>query len=160
MAYSDLLTDPRWQRKRLEILERDGWRCRDCEDDKSTLHVHHLWYPKGKAPWDVPSVILVTLCVKCHEEWGGAGRSGLESLGEEMAHVSSFATDPCGELACSISEAREEGLLAVGADLGEKDEHVFHSALVWAIRQKAVRDRFTLEYLEYLDLFVGRRVVA
>ena len=25
MSYSDKLKDPRWQRKRLEIFERDNW---------------------------------------------------------------------------------------------------------------------------------------
>lgn len=41
-AYSEKLKNPRWQKKRLEIFERDGWKCRACQDEKSTLHVHHL----------------------------------------------------------------------------------------------------------------------
>jgi len=28
MTYKEKLLDPRWQKKRLEVLERDGWACR------------------------------------------------------------------------------------------------------------------------------------
>lgn len=64
-TYSQKLLDPRWQRKRLEIMERDGWRCRNCGDEKNTLHVHH-WFYDGE-PWEVNSKLLSTLCEKCHD---------------------------------------------------------------------------------------------
>ena len=38
-AYMDKLRDPRWQRKRLQVLERDGWKCRSCGSMGETLHV-------------------------------------------------------------------------------------------------------------------------
>lgn len=63
-TYSQKLKDPRWQRKRLEIMNRDGWKCRNCGDEKSTLHVHH-WFYYGE-PWDADSKILSTLCETCH----------------------------------------------------------------------------------------------
>lgn len=66
--YSELLRDPRWQKKRLEIFELDGWRCRRCESKKDTLHVHHLYYIKGKMPWEYDNSALVTYCEECHEE--------------------------------------------------------------------------------------------
>lgn len=68
MAYSDLLKDPRWQKKRLEILSSDLWRCRECESKDKTLNVHHLYYIKGNAPWDYPNNALITLCENCHQE--------------------------------------------------------------------------------------------
>ena len=43
-SYYEKLLDPRWQKKRLEILNRDEFKCRSCGDDKSTLHVHHGYY--------------------------------------------------------------------------------------------------------------------
>jgi hypothetical protein len=55
MDYSQKLKDPRWQKKRLEILERDGWKCMACGDKEKTLHVHHIFYLPGKEPWDIPS---------------------------------------------------------------------------------------------------------
>lgn len=68
MKYIEKLKDPRWQKKRLEILERDNWACQRCGDDQNTLHVHHRIYHKGKDPWDIESEFLVTLCAVCHEE--------------------------------------------------------------------------------------------
>lgn len=67
MNYSELLRDPRWQKKRLEILELDAWRCRRCENKEKTLHVHHLYYIKFANPWDYTNDALVTLCEDCHE---------------------------------------------------------------------------------------------
>lgn len=65
MTYSDKLKDPRWQKKRLEIFNRDNWRCVYCDDDKSTLVVHHLEY--SGEPWEVDNIFLITLCSNCHE---------------------------------------------------------------------------------------------
>lgn len=65
-SYSEKLRDPRWQKKRLEILNRDHFRCRHCQDDKNTLHVHHLKYSKGKDPWDYENGFLITICETCH----------------------------------------------------------------------------------------------
>src|SRR5574337_755425 len=66
--YSEKLRDPRWQKKRLQILERDGWACQFCFDDKSTLHVHHKWYIRGRDPWEYHDDCLIALCASCHEE--------------------------------------------------------------------------------------------
>lgn len=67
-AYFAKLKDPRWQKKRLEILNRDQFTCRLCDDKESTLHVHHVWYERGADPWDYPENCLITLCENCHEE--------------------------------------------------------------------------------------------
>lgn len=64
--YSEKLRDPRWQKRRLETMERDDWACRSCRDKTKPLHVHHLWY-EGE-PWEAPDEALVTLCEDCHEE--------------------------------------------------------------------------------------------
>jgi len=66
--YQELLKDPLWQRKRLQILERDGFKCLNCGDSERTLHVHHSYYCKNRHPWDYPSWSLRTLCCDCHEE--------------------------------------------------------------------------------------------
>lgn len=64
--YFEKLKDPRWQKKRLAVFERDGFQCLCCEDKTSTLHVHHLIYT-AKEPWDEPMENLETLCAECHE---------------------------------------------------------------------------------------------
>jgi hypothetical protein len=66
MTYADKLRDPKWQKKRLQILERDDWKCCACHDSKTTLQVHHLFYAR-KDPWDYPDKAYQTLCEPCHK---------------------------------------------------------------------------------------------
>lgn len=66
-TYFELLQDPQWQRKRLEILTRDDWTCRKCGSKEETLHVHHCYYQKAKKPWEYPEWSLLTLCKNCHK---------------------------------------------------------------------------------------------
>jgi hypothetical protein len=63
--YSELLKDPRWQRKRLKILERDNWTCQHCLSTEKTLCVHHTRY-EG-LPWEVGDEFLITFCNDCHD---------------------------------------------------------------------------------------------
>lgn len=67
-SYSEKLRDPRWQRKRLEILNRDKFTCIQCKCTDKTLHVHHCFYEWGRDPWDYPDTSLITLCETCHED--------------------------------------------------------------------------------------------
>jgi hypothetical protein len=67
MTYKEKLLDPRWQKKRLEILDRDSFMCRACFSTTKTLHVHHKRYLNGKDPWDYDNNLLVTLCHECHD---------------------------------------------------------------------------------------------
>jgi len=66
-AYIELLRDPRWQRKKNAILERDDYRCQFCRDTETNLQAHHKRYAKSGLPWDVPNSWLITLCQRCHE---------------------------------------------------------------------------------------------
>lgn len=69
--YAEKLKDPRWQKKRLKIFERDGWACVRCKDSESSLQVHHKKY--FGEPWECPDEHLETLCESCHEFISGAG---------------------------------------------------------------------------------------
>jgi hypothetical protein len=60
--------DPRWQKMRLEIMNRDEFACQRCFDSESTLNVHHRYYLADKDPWEYPLEALVTLCEDCHEQ--------------------------------------------------------------------------------------------
>lgn len=64
MTYSEKLKDPRWQKRRLEILQRDNWTCIKCGENKEELHVHHLEYYED--PWLAPDGQLETVCKYCH----------------------------------------------------------------------------------------------
>jgi hypothetical protein len=66
MPYSEKCKDPRWQRKRLEVFQRDNWTCCECAETRKTLHIHHLNYQNGKNPWEYEITALQTLCSSCH----------------------------------------------------------------------------------------------
>jgi hypothetical protein len=66
MSYSDKLKHPKWQKKRLEILQRENFKCQCCGHDDRTLHIHHLIYSEGE-PWDAPNDTLECLCEICHD---------------------------------------------------------------------------------------------
>lgn len=72
-TYAALLRDPRWQRRRLEIMSRDDFSCRDCGDNEAPLNVHHLYYRFGFAPWEYSDAALVTWCEPCHERFSLTG---------------------------------------------------------------------------------------
>lgn len=63
-TYSEKLLDPRWQKRRLEILQRDNFTCQSCGSTTKTLHIHHRKY--GKNPWVVKDNQLITYCDNCH----------------------------------------------------------------------------------------------
>lgn len=65
MKYSEKLKSPKWQRKRLEILNRDNFTCLLCGDTETELQIHHLKYT-GYNPEDAPNEDLETLCKDCH----------------------------------------------------------------------------------------------
>jgi 5-methylcytosine-specific restriction endonuclease McrA len=67
MTYAEKLKDPRWQKKRLEVMERDDFKCQLCNDNTTTLHIHHKSYDFGKDPWDYNLDNFNTLCIPCHE---------------------------------------------------------------------------------------------
>jgi len=63
--YSEKLKSPKWQKKRLEILQRDNFTCQICTDSETELHVHHKKYT-GE-PFEAPAEDLITLCKCCHK---------------------------------------------------------------------------------------------
>lgn len=65
--YAEKLRDPRWQRMRLKVMERDGFACQGCGDTRTTLNVHHKQYVRGCDPWEYPTSALETLCENCHK---------------------------------------------------------------------------------------------
>lgn len=64
-SYAEKLKDPRWQKLRLEVLNRDNWTCTNCSSKENNLQVHHLKY--CGEPWETPPEFLTTLCEKCHD---------------------------------------------------------------------------------------------
>ena len=66
-SYAELLKDPRWQKKRLEIMQRDNFTCQLCGSKEKHLNVHHLYYNGYKAPWEYTNDAMLTVCDECHK---------------------------------------------------------------------------------------------
>jgi hypothetical protein len=81
-SYYELLKDPRWQRRRLEIMQRDGFSCLCCGSESKTLSVHHRRYRKGAAPWEYDGGDLVTLCEECHAGYEAVKKDITETLAQ------------------------------------------------------------------------------
>lgn len=65
MTYKDKLLHPKWQKKRLEVMNRDNFICTCCGNESKSLQVHHDKY-EGSNPWDTRIEYLRTVCYKCH----------------------------------------------------------------------------------------------
>lgn len=100
IPYWQKLKDPRWQRKRLEILQRDGFACQHCGDKESELHVHHTIYTPKTEPWEHESESLITLCTTCHGD--------VEMIKKEIGLQLKYAAVRC--LYCEIAELISGGL--------------------------------------------------
>jgi hypothetical protein len=85
--WSSAFRDPRWQKKRLKFMERDGWACCSCGAQDRVLNVHHISYEAGKAPWEYPEETLVTWCEECHKK----RHSMMQQMQEENAQLKQIA---------------------------------------------------------------------
>lgn len=90
MTYQEKLTDPRWQKKRLEIMHRDSFTCQLCGDTETTLNVHHKKYLANTEPWDYPNDNFQTLCKHCHQCAEQAKKYGDELIITGKKVVSGF----------------------------------------------------------------------
>ena len=88
MTYKQQLADPRWQKRRLTMLDAAGWACRNCHSVVTQLHVHHIRYVKGRMAWEYQDHELEVLCADCH----GAEHEFQEELGAAMA-VTGYGQD-------------------------------------------------------------------
>lgn len=62
--YNELLNNPAWKRLVLEILERDGYSCSQC-NSTTGIDVYPKYRIPGARPWEVPKKSLITLCNVC-----------------------------------------------------------------------------------------------
>ena len=62
MTYKEYLWSTEWGKFRMEILKRDGFKCKNCKaGDSLQVHHHHYQRVKREKPVD-----CVTLCESCH----------------------------------------------------------------------------------------------
>lgn len=113
-TYHEKLKDPRWQRKRLEVMERANFTCQKCHDSKRTLNVHHLYYMSKRDPWEYPSFALQCLCEECHNENHLVEKkSGISAFESVMTWIvgDNFENPFFYEIANQMRQVRQNGLL-------------------------------------------------
>ena len=113
-SYSDKLKDPRWQRKRLEVMEAADFACENCGDSESTLNVHHGYYEWGREPWDYDLETLHCLCEPCHK------------LSDRSRKILALA---CGKLKTHEEKESTIAILTVIGNCNLRMREGFHSTL-------------------------------
>lgn len=111
-SYQQQLDDPRWQKKRLEILERESFACQECKAKDKKLNVHHNYYDKGKMAWEYNETCYDVLCDDCHEK----RHKALKYV--EIA-LCGKGTQYIEKVACIIELSNEEDLYGLGCIAGK-----------------------------------------
>lgn len=142
--YSNHWKDPRWQKFRLKVLEKDGFKCTQCDDDKSPLNAHHLYYISKRKPWEYPIASVLTFCESCHED---NHKHPAQSLDWEMS-VGAFTRS---EYAVDIG--RDIAILA--SVVGAENVEEMADAICWSLCVKSTMWDGLLE--EYRKCGWGKR---
>lgn len=144
--YSQKLRDPRWQKKRLEIMQRDNFTCQVCNDSKSTLNVHHCYYEKGADPWEYENGSLITLCESCHDEEANA-------LQEKIYLTNELSKK--GVLAAGMSDL----MIAIHENPKERFDEYDVTALAYALSRPEIIYMLFQMYLDDLKAKKGTKNV-
>lgn len=145
--YSEKLKDPRWQKKRLEIMQRDSFTCQQCYDKKSTLCVHRKHYLKGKELWEYPNRLLITLCESCHEVETANQTELDENILDELHTL--FLSESIHELLMGLYNLEAVDGYTVTAEV-----------LGWAMQTPEIMKELNDKYFEYLRVKEGARTNA
>jgi hypothetical protein len=97
-SYLYKLKDPRWQKKRLEILNIHNFTCEECGSTEKELHVHHRFYIKGREPWEYDNDVFQVLCNSCHEKEHFKKNKQKEIIPEKYSNVIKYF-----DLSCNIN---------------------------------------------------------
>lgn len=129
LTYAEQLRHPKWQKKRLEILEAANWECEECGEAEKTLNVHHKRYRKDSMAWEYARHELMALCECCHDTH--------HYLKDELSDVLMFA-QPSEALALCAGFTAPDG--SVSDDLvyraSNLDPAVFRMGIIAAIMQQ------------------------
>lgn len=85
MDYKEQIKSPKWQKRRLEIMEKDNFTCQLCGDTETMLNVHHLSYHRDRNIWEYEDWELMTLCENCHKD----EHSSLDDLNSYVESIKS-----------------------------------------------------------------------
>ncbi len=145
-TYYEKLKDPRWQKKRLEVMDRDGFECQNCGATDKTLNVHHRAYLRGFEPWEYPDDSLETLCEDCHKE----ASKKIERLNAMMAQTT------CCEIDCLIGFLKGVASDDAGVFLDNYEECAGFVAQRLMQRQCRYVDKIIKRQIEIKEPISGR----
>lgn len=112
-VYAQQLRDPRWQKRRLEILSRDEWECTECGAKDTELHVHHARYKYGLKPWEYEDVDLSTMCSKCHNDHTQVTRDARDAFYSMLQQDLDAGSDAVHAMAGLLFIATDSELAAI-----------------------------------------------
>lgn len=112
MTYSEKLRDSRWQKKRLEVLQREDFKCQWCKmihgvdlDQNQEVQVHHGYYEKGLDPWEYDSDSLFCLCKEHHKK----AQYLLTAAKRAIGRMHPALVMPLVDIACFLMKYGNEG---------------------------------------------------
>lgn len=146
-TYSEKLRDPRWQKKRLEVMERDGFACVNCCTKVKTLNVHHWYYRKSAEPWDYPDMSLACLCDECHTQIEGLKTQLLFAIGKYSIYTRANNENAIDLICWLIGYAKG---LSLNEDC-DAEEFASYTELLGAFSAWGIEER-------WLDHVLGRRL--
>ena len=142
--YSELLKDPRWQKKRLKIFERDNFKCVRCEREDKTLHAHHKYYIKNRDPWNYNDCVIATLCDPCHKHEHDVLHNNVKSLLTAMSD-GGFLSDEILLISHCFRDIK----------------HIYHPSNTAAMFSWALRNDEVMEYINELFLIkIGQKLAG
>lgn len=144
-SYATNLKDPRWQKRRLEILSRDEFSCRKCGATDKPLNVHHTYYDQGHEPWEYIDESLITLCEDCHKEEGELLPRQVNEFVKAFKR-GGFISDDFEMIAKAIGD---EGF---GYDAGAISETLLYFFNNWKFMEKCFSEMLEMKNTEYLKI--------
>lgn len=139
-----------WKIFRDELLELDGYKCKDCGRTNSevVLQVHHKAYIKGHKPWEYPLKDCETLCKGCHSSRHGITKPqiGWEFIGQDDLGDLNGICENCGASIrhCFFIQHENWGIIEVGTFCCDKltDTNIASNFLESQTSYKSRKDRF------------------
>lgn len=143
MTYAEQLKHPMWQKKRLEIMQAANFECCDCGAGDESLNVHHMYYVKGRKPWEYENSAFKCVCESCHKKYKEIqdalkeALSGLNLLQHEMILGMVQGVDM---MACS------------GKVILRNHDHAYGIAHVWQLNPVKLVDHFKNKEFGWEDI--------
>lgn len=79
--------DTKWKHKRITILKRDGYKCRECTRYGKTTEatmVHHIRPLESNPELALDNKNLISLCGSCHNEMHDRNTDELTQKGKDL----------------------------------------------------------------------------